>query len=217
MKKHWKTIIAVVVMAAVVLIPAYYVNGVYLPNKSAAEAKALQAEQDRLLAAQQEAEQVEPGSTLENDPTGNGGSDGDSDPEGGSTATGGNTGEMEPGSTPESDPTGNGGSAGDNNPEGDNVPTGGNTAEVEPGSTPENDPTGNGSTTGGGGSSDNSGSHPGSEWEKPEEDKPGYIWVPGFGWIVDEGGGSVELEHSEGYVSSGELSGNKIGYMGSEE
>lgn len=41
----------------------------------------------------------------------------------------------------------------------------------------------------------------------PEGDKPGYIYVPGYGYIVDEGGGVIEGS------PEGAENGNKIGVM----
>jgi hypothetical protein len=38
-----------------------------------------------------------------------------------------------------------------------------------------------------------------------------HIWIPGFGWIVDEGGGSVGTTVGN---SGDELTGNKVGIMG---
>lgn len=226
MKRKWSALFCIVLVIAVAAAAAYYVGGVYLPGKHAAE----QAEQDRLAASlQNPAPTVEPGSAGEDDPAQNGSGIGNSDPvEGGSTAEDNSSADVEPGSTGENAPAQDGGNTGNSNPaEGGNTARDNSSADVEPGSTPENDPAQDGGSTGnstpsdGGGSgestdSSDSGSYPGSEWAKPDEERPGYVWVPGFGW-TEIGGENVELEHSEGYVSSGELSGNKVGYMGGDD
>ena len=41
----------------------------------------------------------------------------------------------------------------------------------------------------------------------PEGDKPGYIYIPGYGYIVDQGGGVIEGS------PEGAENGNKIGVM----
>ena len=45
------------------------------------------------------------------------------------------------------------------------------------------------------------------ETESTQGDKPGYIYIPGYGYIVDQGGGVIEGS------PEGAENGNKIGVM----